>query len=456
MRLAITLAVLVPAFVLLVHVGLWSQGEWHDEYYGFGSYRLAGLGGELIRLRHWSPRPVSELLIFFYWLAVRAFRMPLVVPALAAAWGTLGIGLLAAARPWARPGRAARLALVLTLPALFLLAAPVGELFYWPFAALAYLPALSAACYAALALVGPGLRDRNGWVALAVALSLGAGSVEVGAFLALATAPGLLLAARHGQGGSSRLRIGAALAPLLSASTVILLLLSGRVARAAEMFGSPALFHHLGRDLWSAAGQSVSELLHPDGGSILAAASVKLLVFLGARACLRRAWPAPPPRAPIIALLVGLAATIFLSIAGAYYNFGTLCCERHATYRQALFLLMAAVSAGLARPARASAWGPALLASAVLIYLPSRLPAVRTEYSLAHARGAAWKAIFRSGWQPGPAPIDYAIAPAGPLFTYALCPPGIYRRTQDTPSNVLGPMLFFGKDNMRVRMEPPK
>jgi hypothetical protein len=396
------------------------------------------------------------LLIFFYWLAVRATGMPLVVPALAAAWATLGVGLLAAVRPWARPGPAARLALLLALPTLFLLAAPVGELFYWPFAALAYLPALSAASYAALALAGSGLNDRTGWLVLAVALSLGAGSVEVGAFLALCTAPGLLLAARHGQGGSTRLRIGAALAPLFVASAVMLVLLTGRVTIGAEMFGSPALFHHLGRALWLAAGQSLSEFLHPEGGSILAAAAVKLLVFLGVRACICLAWPAPPPRAPIVALLVGLAATVFLSVAGAYYNFGTLCCERHAAYRQALFLLMAAASAGLVRPARPSPWGPALLALGVLIYVPSRLPAVRAEYSLAHARGAAWKAIFRSGWQPGPAPIDFVVAPAGPLFTYALCPPGTYRRTPDTPSNILGPMLFFGKDVMRVRLEETK
>jgi hypothetical protein len=117
---------------------------------------------------------------------------------------------------------------------------------------------------------------------------------------------------------------------------------------------------------------------------------------------------------------------------------------------------MAAASAGLARPARAGASGPALLALAVLIYVPSRLPAVRTEYSLAHARGAAWKAIFRSGSQPGPAPIDFVIAPAGPLFSYAMFSPGIYRRTQDTPSNILGPMLFFGKDSMNVRSEQPR
>jgi len=56
----------------------------------------------------------------------------------------------------------------------------------------------------------------------------------------------------------------------------------------------------------------------------------------------------------------------------------------------------------------------------------------------------------------GPAPIDFVVAPAGPLFTYALCPPGTYRRTPDTPSNILGPMLFFGKDVMHVRLEQTK
>ena len=454
-RLVIPLALLVPGLVLVAYAGLWPQGRWGDEYFAFYVYRLAGALGEWIRLWQWSPRPVSELLIFFYWQAVRAAGLPLVAPALAAAWAILGIGLLAAAQPWAKPGRAARGALVLTLPAIFLLGAPVSELFYWPFGALAYLPALAAASYATLVLAGPGLRDPANWIALSAVLSLGAASVEVGVFFALCTAPGLLVAASNGSGASRRLRITASLVPLLAALMLLMMLLHGRVAAGAEMFGSPARYHHIGLSLWLAAGQFTIEFLRPESGSIVASVCVKLLVFFGTQTCLALAWPAAPARGPILAVLIGLAATAFLSIAGAYYNFGTLCCERHAAYRQALFILMVIAAAGLWRPGRAGVWGPVLLALAVLVYLPPRIPALRTEYGLAHLRGAAWKAIFRSGRQPGAAPLDYPIAPNGPLFHYQIFPPGFYQLAQHPPSNATGPMLFFGKDSMRARVMTP-
>jgi hypothetical protein len=445
------LALLLPALVLLAHAGLWPQGRWHDEYFTFYVFQLAGVRGELIRLWQWVPRPFSEFLIFSYWLGVRATGVPMIAQALAAAWAILIIGFLAVARPWAKPGSVARCALVLGPPALFLLAAPVGELFYWPFASLAYLPALAAASYSTVALAGPGLRERSDWVALAAALSLGAASVEMGTFLALCIAPGLLLAAATGKGGASRLRLAAALAPLLTALTIMTMLLHGRVSRSAEMFGDASIYHNITLSLWLGAGDCIHEFLCPDGSTVFAAAAVKLLVFLGVRECVARIWPATPARGPIFALLVGLAGAAFLSAVGAYFNFGKLCCERHAAYRQALFLLMPVAIAGLWRPSRNRGLGPVLLALAVLILLPSRLPALRAEYALAHLRGAALKTTFRSGRQPGSAPLDYVIPPTGPLLNFAMLTPGYYQMKQNPPPNIEGPMLFFGKSSMIIR-----
>jgi hypothetical protein len=229
------------------------------------------------------------------------------------------------------------------------------------------------------------------------------------------------------------------------------MLLHGRVSRSAEMFGDASIYHNVPLSLWLGAGESIREFLRPDGINVFAAGSVKLLVFLGVRECVARIWPTAPARGPIVALLVGLAGTAFLSAAGAYFNFGRLCCERHYAYRQESFLLMAAAAAGLWRPARARELGPVLLALAILILLPPRLPALRTEYALAHLRSAALKATFRSGRQPGPAPLEYVIPPAGPLLDRLVVVPGYYEVKHGLPPTTEGPMVFFGKSSMIVR-----
>jgi hypothetical protein len=403
----------------------------------------------------WSPRPFSVALLSIYWLAVWFAERPLLVPVLASAWAFLFAGLLSAAQPWKRPGRAARWALVLALPAAFLLPGPIGELFYWPFGALSYLPALGAACYAVILAAGPGLRGTRDWFAISAALSIGAASVELGAFLALGAAPCLLLAALAGPGAGRRLRIAASAIPILIALAVLFTLMHGR-AVTSGVWGSLALYHHVWPSLGLAIGQTSNEFLRPENGSIAAAIAMKALLFFGARACLAAAWPQTPPKAPIVAILAGLAVAAFLSTAGANYVFGALCCERHATYRQALFMLMAIAAAGLWRPAPARLWGPVLLALALLIYLPGRIPDLLTEYRMAHVRAGAWKTLFRSGLQPGPAPLDYVIAPSGPLLQYEIFPPGAYRvGPQLGWSPAAGAMLFFGKTSMIAHRSGP-
>ena len=107
----------VPCVILALHAALLPQGRWYDEYFTFGAYRLYGWPGFIHRLASWSPRPVSEALIWGYWRAVHATGRPLVAPALLVAWGLAAQLLALAAKPWRRPGRGARLALVLALPA---------------------------------------------------------------------------------------------------------------------------------------------------------------------------------------------------------------------------------------------------------------------------------------------------------------------------------------------------
>jgi hypothetical protein len=446
---------MLPAIVLLAHFGLLPQGQWHDEYFGFFCWRLYGFDGELERLLQWGPRPLSELFIYFYYLAVKTANAPLLIPVLAFAWSTLGTGLVVATCPWRRPGRTGRAALALSLPALFLMVGPIGELFFWPYGALAYLPALGAACFVTLRLAGPGLDEAGGWTSLAVALALGAMSVEMGAFLTFSIAPGLLLVAFRLPAAGRWQRATAVLVPLAMASWVLFEVGNGRVPWVRETFGKHALFYHLGTDFRLAMGTLVLEFIRPPGWSIGASLAAKLLVFFGARACLAAAWPRQQRRGPLYALLVGLTAAALLSIFGAYYSFGWLCCDRHETYRQALFLLMIVAAAGLWKPARVMFGADFLLPLAVLINLQPRIAAVRAEYRLAGARAYAWHTLFASGLAPGPGKLDFVVAPPGPLFQYGMFPPGLYQMSQHPPTNISGPMLFFNKQSMQVRAGNP-
>jgi hypothetical protein len=453
----------VPAAVLALHAVLLPQGVWNDEFFEFGMFRQFGWQGFLYRLEHWSPRPVSEALFWLYWLAVYATSRPLVGPALLAAWGIAAGLLAAAAQPWRRPGRAARLALVLALPAAALLSGPVEELYYWPMGALAYLPAIGAAGCVTLRLAGPGLRHASDRVMVAGVLILGALSVEMGAFLALCCGPLLLAADRVAARAWRPLAAATSLAPVAVAFLVLVMLLFGRLTDTTT-YGPPGAGHHPFGSLFLAAPVFLREMLVPDSaplsaGALAASLLAKALFTGGAWAALGRAWPAPPPRLPLLALLGALAGTAYLSIAAAYYQFGAPCCERHASYRQALVLLMMVALAGMLprrRPGPARRWpvAPLLLALALLPSLPPRLLALAGEYRLIPAREAARATTFATGWAPGPAPIRFVRPPSGPLLRHAYLPRGYYRLAGNPAWYLQGPMLFFGKDSMEVVDKP--
>ena len=330
-----------------MHLAMLPQGQWHDEFYTFSFLRARGLHGALTRLVNWGPRPFSELLILIYWHAVRASGGPLMSGVLGASWAMMWAGLLAALRPWRRPGRGARWALALGLPALFLMAGPVAELWYWPVGALAYMPALGAAGYVTLVLAGPGVTARRDWVWLAAALGVGAWSVEVGMFLAVVLAPLLAVSLWRTDRRSAVIM----LVPLAAGLLVAAGLAHGRTAQANEMVDA-GTFHRIWPSLragWPVFAAGLTGW-GDDGSPHLAgmrALAVRGLLLLGAWAGLRLAWPAPVSRVRLAMVIVALGSAALLSAVGAFYQFGVLCCERHEAYRQAIYLLMIVAAAGL-------------------------------------------------------------------------------------------------------------
>ena len=437
-----------------MHLAMLPQGQWHDEFYTFSFLRARGLHGALTRLVNWGPRPFSELLIFIYWQAVRAWGGPLMAGVLAASWAMMWALLLAAIRPWREPARVGRWALALGLPALFLMAAPVAELWYWPLGSLAYMPALGAACYATFALAGPGVASRRGWIWLAAALSLGAWSVELGMFLAVLLSP--LLAASAWR--TDRRAAAIMLVPLAASLLVAAGLAHGRTAQANEMVDA-GTFHHAWPSLAAAWPVFAAGLggWGEDGGARVIA--TRGLLLAGAWVGLGAAWPAPVSRVRLAMAMAALAGAALLSVAGAYYQFGILCCERHEAYRQALYLLIVVAGAGLLprRPlgfdgrGAAAAW---LVAFAVLLACPARVAALWAEYRLAGVQEAADAALFRSGTDRSVDTLQVLLAPPGPLLEGSHTVPGDYAIADDPPWYVKGPMMYFGKARMRVRQAP--
>jgi hypothetical protein len=458
----------VLAALLAMHLALLPQGQWFDEYFTFSFLRSWGLAGVMIRLRHWSMRPVSELLAYLYCRLVIATGRPLIVPVLAFAWAILFGFLTAAIRPWRRPASAPRWALLLALPLLALLSAPVGELWYWPLGALAYLPALGAAFYAAIALTGPGLRDDASWLALAVALTIGAFSAELGMFLALLLSPMLFLDLflRPLPGGIRRAAMMAV--PFMAAAFVLISLMHGRASTTVEMVQA-GTFHRALPSLLAAMPRVLRGLagVGDTGWETARAIASRALLAAGSAALLRQAWPNPVPRARVAMLLAALAGAALLSIAGAFYQFGVLCCERHEAFRQGLYLLIAmAAPALLPRrpllPGKALPWlstplsAPVLLTLSCLVAAPPRLPALLAQYRAGPALIAARNTLFASGHDPAHDTLIMVLPRPGPLLQAYHMEQGEYSMAKQPPWFVQGPMLFFGKTKMVVTAAAPK
>lgn len=119
---------------LTAFVGLLPYGHWQpDEYRNLVSYRRDADYFFWSRLATWSPRPVSELLVYAYLSAVDTLRQPLIAEALAVAWLILIACLVVPAFLYRRRcgGRLSDvMALPLCLLCLFLVGHPVAEMFY--------------------------------------------------------------------------------------------------------------------------------------------------------------------------------------------------------------------------------------------------------------------------------------------------------------------------------------
>ena len=463
----------VLSLLLLAHAGLIVAGQWQgDEWFNFSLFRTDGVGFLVHRVLTWSPRPVSELLVFGYARAVDALHRPLVTPVLALLWGALA-ACAAALLPGAASGAAwrARGLVVLAVLAFFLLGHQVAEMFYWPMGAAAYVGAIAALTLLVMLVLRGRHLSRGGALLAAGAMVVAAGSAEVGA-MAVGAAAVLLGAAQV------RRRPGRAavlLVPLGAALLVLALILNGRASAGVALGSETATIHALWPSLRAAAAQFAHETValdaYPGGMAALAlGAATKLALFLGLRALCRAGLAgSATPRAHLWALAAALLAASFLSIAAALWQFGLVCCQRHDSFRQCLdvlvLLLLAALAArgagrGVPVAARAdagrdlvagSAW---VLAALVLVLahrgpLRERLPSLWADYrdlpALLAARGQTWA----SGDSAGPAMV-FREPPQGFVVGETDWPLGTFSLVPTPPWYMQGILLFYGKQEVSV------
>ncbi|MBR0679373.1 hypothetical protein GXW74_02650 [Roseomonas eburnea] len=460
--LIITASVAVAAAVVLAaHAALLPLGAWFpDEYIQFAQHQRFGWRQVAERMFGWSPRPISELLLFGYSSAVAWLDRPGVAWILAATWaGGIAILLLA--------GRLARIGIVLPLAmaAAVLLVARPGEMWYWPAAALAYVPALAGLCAAAVLLAGP---RRGGRVdaAICASLLLAAGSVELGAIAALLLCAGQFL--RHGLGRwipqiAPEQGAWVWIPPLALAGGIMVGLVANRVGAALEVFAPSGTVGETWLSL-AAATRHLADILggvpaDPDLPADLRwGIPVKLAFLAGFWALLP---PGPVSMSARLTCLTGAAAmlaTTFASMVLAYRQFGMLCCERHETFRQGLLVVAAMLlAASLARPPAAFRRSAAMLALAgafaALFWM--RVPALRHDLAL-RPRAAEVRA---ANWAAGRAATDsmrFVAEPAGRITRGWALEPGVYRREDRSMSlppgmtwHAFAVMLFFDKLELR-------
>jgi hypothetical protein len=437
--------------VVLAYASLLPLGKWHpDEFTRLHFMQADGWRQIPEMIFGWSPRPVSELVLWVYAAIVARTGQPYSAYFLAALWTTLLLGLYFAAR---RDQRYPALTAIVLVAAFLLLEKP-GEMFYWPVGAAAYLlltGSLGIACLLAAE------RQPRPWL-LGATLVSAAWCSEIGALAVIFYAASLLIARIVFR---RRVQICWLMWGVILAAALFPILISvlHRGAMNEVMRpGSPTV-GSLWNSLTAAVPDQVHELLTARLGSgwwaILPAVAVKLLLFLGFRALATDRRASMDASIPSILLGLSLMLASYGSLALSYDKFGMNCCERQTTFRAALVVL-ALYSLAQAWPLRRTpVWRPIVLALPLIAVFCWRAPDLIYDHGLIAVTRSNRSDLWRSGRQPGPAMV-WRNAPIPRIADgdWRL-EPGTYTRTSDTAPGSLdwryfAVLVFFGKHILTV------
>ncbi len=464
-----TLAPLLPTISALVCIGLYASqlflGRWqNDEYKLFHAERLWGWNALLPRLSY-SPRPVSETLLFIYGKAVLALHRPLITSFLGLLWATLLVIAIVAARsalPASRMRGPTAAALVLSIFAFMLTTSEVTEAFFWPMAAAAYLPTCMSATMLFFALSAPPSRTMR--LSCAVLLIIAAGSSEVGAAFTLgfALAASVEAATRISRPGLQD-DIWWILPGILGLAVFVMLVTVRVPLNELNAAAQPAT-GHIGIALDLAARQLAIDLIADPGAegvwSMTGAFAGKLLFAAAFAALFRQAGGAVPGRRHL-ALAVSLLIAAFFSLFAAYLHYGTACCERQATTRHWLLeiLLIITALAVICRvtvPTRfmtgPAIWLVSMILTISLLPVVTHIAGMREDFAVhglaLEARSRTWK----SGLSAGTSGMKFYLPPDGGrmLVRGTNQPLGTFRADSEAPEIAAAAAMFFGKSIVTI------
>ena len=447
------LVILVSIATVLAFAGLIPLGTWQDDFLTLHNYHQQGGDFLIERLRHWSPRPLSEALIYLYAVTVHHYGLPLIGAFIALFWLVLA-GALLLPPSLGKRGFLTAIAML----AMLLLGHPVTEFFYWPDGVAAYLPTLAAAALLLALDWGGWSESKTGLCWTFIALMTAAASSEVGAMFTIIYV-GLLVISRSVQ---SRRQMTLMVIPFLLSSGLLCLQYSGRVSQASEIIGDPAIAHHPFATLLAVAKDLPFELLKGDTLrhkyiGLAEGLVIKLLFLVGLYLAMSARRSSPNKRMQRMRLILALAllATAMLTMAAAFYNFGAPCCERHDTLRQNYILIALGSLATLlaARwPSRHFKYAGPILLLALAIPLIAILPRLVAEYrdyaAIVQARDDTW----RSGQSVGP---DMKFTQTIPNVTgNVYITPDIYRRTANPNADQRAQWILAFFDKQSVEFTP--
>ena len=464
-----SLAPLLPAVSALICIGLYASqlflGRWqNDEYKLFHVEKLWGWNALLPRLSY-SPRPVSEILLFIYGKAVLALHRPLITSFLGLLWAALLVIAIMAARsafPASRMRAPTAAALVLSIFAFILITSEVTEAFFWPMAAAAYLPTCMSATMLFFALSAPPSRTTRLFCALL--LIVAAGSSEVGAAFTLgfALAASVEAATRIPRPGLQDSTWW--ILPGILGLAVFVMLISVRVPLNELNAAAQPATGHIGIALDLAARQLAIDLIADTGAKgvwSMAGAFVGKLSFAFAFAVLfRQAGGAAPGRRHFI-LAVSLSIAAFFSLFAAYLHYGTACCERQATTRHWLLeiLLIITALAVICRltvytwlMAAPATWLVSMILTISLLPVVTHVAGMREDFAVhglaLESRSRTWK----SGLRTGTSRMKFYLPPDGGrmLVRGTSQPLGTFRTDNDAPDIAGAAATFFGKSIVTI------
>lgn len=470
----VVLCVLLLAF----YVFLTKAGHWQaDEYETFSAIRTAHFGFVLDRIAHWSPRPLSEVLIFFYSQAVEAAGRPLIGPVL-----TLLFLLLVgcAVAPWLMFRRqeqrtvAEASAVPLALVCLFLLGRQTGELFYWPMASLAYIPVLAAVTFLFGLIENDQAEHRPYWIM--VALTVAALSAEVGAMFVLiyALTSIVMRLLRSARSRYTHAQILCDVLPLMAASWVLYSIVAGRVASRSDVVMAGESAHQLVPSMLASIPRTLEEFVVMDGrraglknaifGAVTKGTYLVGMIWLG--------WSrAENPRvlAPRIAFVVATLSIVPMTIFAAYFQYGTQCCERHFSLRQCMIFLtlgaMSSLVSSLIRTRRdrsltarinAIAWSMRGLLLALLVAASQSSGRIKHDLRAADDIDNAQDATWASGRSDATSMVITQFKPGEVVGGNGVHPVGDYPASGVPPEEVPGMLRYFGKRGALVVDSPTK